>query len=295
MEKHAGFLDKDKHAQLVLESFRDTLKMLGGFIPQDKLQRLFPGLELADLDSYDFSLAKIKVFVLSNEDYDFFRATQYPGRDIEGEGGFTRPTVSSYPGSFVKTEMQVDVSEKKVIVVRELWDTPRELIEKEGGKLPRSLTSEEQALIARNIKATLIHEFLHDLDVSTDLPKPFKEGVTEWYAQQVANGIQGGDSLFENRGVVVGYKNETEGVSIIMNTLIEGGITQETIDRAFLSADSESRKSIADFLANRYGDEQADKIMNWRFESSRKSLRYIIELESKKDSDIGRFLRTYKS
>ncbi|MBN1462411.1 MAG: hypothetical protein JW922_01875 [Paludibacteraceae bacterium] len=294
MEKGETILEAGRHTQLVRESFRDTLKMLGGYIPQDKLQRLFPGLDLADLESYDFSLSKIRVFVLSNETYDFFNSNLYPDRDKKVSGGFTRPTVSTYSGSFVTTEMQVDMSEKKVVVIRELHDATKERIEKEKGKLPRELTDTEKDLIALNIKATITHEFLHDLDVSMDLPKPLREGITEWYAQQVANGEVGVNDVIEDKGIWVGYKNETEGVSILMTAMLESGVDMDTIDKAFLTSDAESRKQVVNFLTNRYGTEQAERIMGWKFESPRKSLQFIVDLESKQNSEIGRFLKAYE-
>ncbi len=294
VEKGNTILDASRHTEIVEASFSDTLKTLGGYIPQEKLQRLFPKLDMNNLDSYDFSLSKIKVFILSNDSYEFFNSNLYPDKDAKSSGGFTKSTVRSNSGVSGRNEMRVDMSEKKIIVVKELPEPVKDRIERTNGKLPRELTDAEKDLVALNIKATVVHELLHDLDVSIYLPKPLNEGITEWYAQQVTYGEVKDEDIFEERGVWIGYKRETEAVSILINAMLENGINMDVIDKAFLSNNEEATKEVSDFLESRYGVEQVGKIINWEFESPRKSLQFIVDLEAKQDSNIGKFLRNYK-
>jgi len=294
MEKSETILDRDRLSQVVKESFRDALKMLGDYFPQEKMQSFFPGLKLSALDSYDFSQARTKVFVLSNDDFNFFNSNLHPDRDKRSSVGSASSTAQLYPGSFVTTEMQVDLSEKKVIVIKELPEATKDLLERTSGKLPRELKDSEKDLIALNVKATTVHEFLHNFDVAAGLPRLLKEGIIEWYAQQVANGeVREGD-IFEDKGIWVGYQRETEGVSILIDAMLESGVSIDMVNRAFISSDTKSRQQVKDFLTERYGSEQAEKIWRWKFEPPKESLQFIVDLESKQDSNIGKFLKTYK-
>lgn len=294
LEKGETLLNRDYHAQIIRKSFEDTLRMIGSYVPLEKLQRLFPGLDLASLDTYDFSLARIRVFVLSSEDYNFLRRTLYPNKNEKDSAGFTKPTLRSLPGMFVATEILVDLSEKKNVVVNELHEITKNYLEEQYGKLPRELTEAEMVLVALNIKALIIHELMHNLDLATDLPGPLMEGVTEWYAHRIANDEVGENYTFEDRGMLVGYEDETEGVSILMMAMLENGISMDTIDKAFVSAEAQPQQQILDFLIKRYGTDQAKKIMEWDFKSPEESLQFIIDLESKQDSNLGEFLKTYK-
>ena len=120
------------------------------------------------------------------------------------------------------------------------------------------------------------------------------EGMTEWYAQQISNN----ESLSENEShintkAVVGYEREVGGVSIIMIGLIESGLNPETIDKAFLGNEEDAVAEIKRSLKVKYGEEEAEKILNWNFKSPRESLEYITELEAKQTTGIGGFLRTF--
>lgn len=292
--KGETLLDSNRHTKIIKDAFEDTLRILGNYVPKEKIQRLFPGLDLASLGTYDFSLSRIRVFILSSENYNFLNQALYPDKDKKSSGGFTVPTAIPFPGSFVTTEMQVDLSGKKIVVIKELHEITKNYLEEQYGKLPRELTEAEMVLVALNIKAVIIHEIVHNLDVAIDLPNPLNEGVTEWYAQQIANQNISENNGFEDNGVPAGYPKETKGVSILMMAMLENGVSMDTIDRAFISADAQSRQQILDFLIKRYGVDQVEKIMKWDFKSPRESLKFIIDLESNQDSNLGEFLKTYK-
>jgi len=297
MEKGETILNESMHHQVIQESFRDTLKTIGSYIPQDKLERLFPDLNLANLESYDFLSSKIKVFVLSYNDYDFLYNNLYPNSKKKYTGGLALRTVATRPSSLSATEMRVDMSENKVVIVRELQKHTKDYLEKTNVNLTRELAVEEKKLISIQLKNTICHELLHTLDVSNDLPRRLNEGITEWYSQQIVNGnIRGNDATERSidKDIVVGYQSVTEGVSIMMSSMLESGVATNTINKAFISSDMESRQKVLDFFIKRYGKENTENIMGWKFESDKEFLQYITDLESNQDSDIGRFLRNYK-
>lgn len=295
LEKSETLLSDSEHTKIVHESFKETLRMIGSYVPLEKLQRLFPGLDLASLDTYDFSLAKIRVFILSNESFFDPLGINYNPNHSKYTGGFATPTVQSQLGRIVKAETDVDLGDRKVVIIQELLHSTKSRLEGMHGKFPRTLTKKEKDLIAHDIRTIVVHELIHDLDVATDLPEPFMEGITQWYTQQkiVNQNVLENDEL-EDEDASVGYPEETEGVSILMTAMLENGVSMDIIDKAFVSADAGSRQQILDFLIKRYGTDQAEKIMEWDFKSRRESLKFIIDLESRQDSKLGKFLRDFK-
>jgi len=289
MEKHKGLLDEQTYEKITKESFIESLKTIGQYIPSDKLARLFPGIELSRIDSYDFSDAKIKVFVLSKEDFNDLYKNLYQKEENDKGSGFTMPSNRFQDRPPVKSEMQVDLSEKRVIVISELPPSASEMFKKFNYN-----DEEKKKIISTHVENVIVHEFIHVLGISSDLPRYLNEGITECYSQWITSDKFNDPSFIETRGLFVGYPNETQFFSILMDAMVESGIDEVTIHKAFLSSDAQSRKQINDFLSQRYGQEKTEKIMDWDFKSSREALQYIVDLEAKQDSEIGRFLKTYK-
>ncbi len=295
MERHETLLDESTHKKIVEESFRDTLRILGEYVPSERLQNLFPGITLNDLDSYDFSLSKVKVSVLESNDFAFLANEFFADKqNAKGVAGFTVDDRSKRSRSVAETERDIFLGEKKLIVVAELYSGVKKRMEEDGGKFPRELTESEESFITNNLKFAIVHEFIHNLNVATDLPTPLREGITDWYAHQVVEGEMNDDNFFIKDNLLPGYAPEAECVSILVNAMQEGGVELETIDKAFISSDANSRSEVVDFISNRYGQQAQERIMKWDFKSPSEAINYITDLESKQDSDIGRFLRTYK-
>lgn len=292
IEKSPCCLDKDKHDQIVATAFKDSLNFFGKYIPHDKIARLFPGIDLSSLDSFDFNSSKVRVYIFSNEDFDIFYSTFKPHKDAKASGGFTTPTVNTAPGFDVNTEISVNVAQTKIIVLREVPDSIKERLESSGGAFPRPVSEKEEEVISRNIRVKVIHELLHVLDVSIDRPVALNEGITEWYAQQIESRYS--FDTMQDSGVLGAYRFETESVSILVNGLLESGVSGETIDRALLGSEKDPREEIRKVLVERYGADETDRILNWKFKSSREGFQFIAGLESKKDSEIGKFLKDYR-
>ncbi len=295
-------LPRERQTQIIHEGYAATLNLIGKYVPQAKIQALFPKLDLEDLNSYDFTLSKIRLFIFSEADFDYLYRNMFPlynkspaeykeyEDDIKSTGGITVLNVDEGPSSLVKNEMHVDISERKVIVLRETNIRLREYIE-EQGKLPRELTQYEQEIVAKHVKGKVAHELIHNLDVARGLPMELMEGVTEWYAQQVL-----GENVLENaitnrKDVMTGYGKATATVAILIEALLESNVGMNTINSALISNDIQARENVAKALAKRYGAGQAEVIFEWRFIDAEMALRYVADLECRHDSKVGAFLR----
>lgn len=281
MEKGETVLGAEAHARIIREAYKDTLKLLGDYIPHDKVERLFPGIDLADLDAYDFTAAKIKALVLSNEDYEFFESNFFQNSENRNSGGITTPTVAKSLDSELSNRVQVNLSQKNLIVLKELGRYVSHLSKKIESGSAKDLTEADRDQISLNLRRVVIHEFLHSLDVSMDLPYEFTEAITEWYTREVLNGVSEERVVLDKNSYGGMYENMVEGMSILVNAMLDSGMPSETVDKAFLASDAESRQKIVDFLNDRYGKEEADKIMKWRFSSSEKFLVTVAWLERK--------------
>ena len=288
MKKSETVLGVEAHTRIIHECFKDTLELLGRYIPSDKVERMFPGINLAAPDGYDFSTAKIKVFVLSNEDFEFFEENFYQNIETGNLAGLVTPTVRHFNDPSLSKKMNVDLSEKKIITVKEIGRYASHIAKKVSEGSSKDLTESDIEQIELNLKRVVIHEFIHSLDVSSDLPDQFNEAVTEWYTREVLNG-ESGDKVqlyMNNEGGM--YEKLVDGMSILVNSMLEEGMHSITIDKAFLSGDPESRQELTNFLSKRYGSDEADRIMKWRFSSAAKFLDNMEWLERKHALDAGK-------
>lgn len=296
MEFGETVLGKERHEKIVRETLAETLKKIGEFIPQDKLNRLFPSIDLSKIDFYDFSRAKFKVFILSLEDYNSVLSVLFPDKDADTSYGYAMGMNSVKKGRNVDKEMTVDLSQKKIILIKEAISNTN--IRRRGfnPKLEvdlKNIDENQKNILENDVRGCLAHEIVHSLDVAKDLPRDLMEGITEWYGHQIFNNWYDDSGLAEYVNNSVGYSKITPCVSILFNVALENGIEGSTIDKAFISSDAESKRQILEFFSTRYGEESADKIWNWNFKPSESPLKYIIDLESKKDSKIGEFLNRY--
>lgn len=288
------FFDEATHKRIIRDALRETVRFVGKYVPQDRLNEIFPGFKLEDIDIYDFLHTKISVFILSDKTFNEFWSTYIPDVKWVPDGYTATPSSFSPKGQFELPSIFLDLSERKIIVAKEVYAATLEKVKKEH-KVPGAVLSEkDRRIIELNLKLLIAHESLHILNVAWDLPRPFKEGVVEWYAQQIIESSSG-DYFYKNKRTQIKNPHETEGISILMTAMLENGVSRDTVDRALIASDREARGEIRDFLSNRYGKEATDRILAWDFESTTKSLRFIMSLESRQDSDIGRFLRAYGS
>ncbi len=294
MDLEATILSKEEHKKILQDVSYEIVKKIGEYVPQDKIQRLFPGLDLSEIDSYDFSRSKIKLFILSPNDYRTVFSEMYPSEKTEKTGGRVFIPNIVRKGIYVNKEIGVDLSENKLIIINER--VPKTKENKQEYQIGISDDIKDvKDILSDHIRRVTAHELIHLLNVADGFPNPLKEGITEWYAQQIVNHWYDKDGVVTNENFPVGYSDITPCISILFNAAMESGIDGSVIDKAFISNDKQSRKQFYDYLFIRYGEESADKIWNWSFERKENPLKYIVDLESKKDSNIGRFLKKYQA
>jgi hypothetical protein len=299
MEKTRTLLSEKEHQQIIHSAFIDTLQEIGQFVPQSKLERLFPGLDLNNsnwVSQYDFDSAKIRVFVLSSYSFEEFMDESRPENeeDNQGLGGFTSAEVRSYLKEEGPVRMRVDLTKKKIIVLKEVQkDAQDELKIKKTQWLSRVFTEKEKEVIKTSLKEVMVHELIHLLDVASEMPQPLMEGVTEWYAQRIIN--RDLPNYYERSKVEPSYKYETGAVSILMIAMLDNGFNLEDIDKAFVGKDEQEANKVGKFLKDRYGEENVRKIMNLNFKGSKAFNNFLIGLEIKQGSDFGELMKKLRS
>lgn len=126
MERKPTVISEEILEQTVHNSMRDTLRFCLKYAKNEYVERLFPGLTVQTLDSYDFRNSKMKVYVLETADFSFLDR-QLKNSDTSISGGFTQ-----LPYSTTNGVGRIDLTEKPLMVVREMSLYIRdELLEKD--------------------------------------------------------------------------------------------------------------------------------------------------------------------
>jgi hypothetical protein len=253
-------------------------------------------LDMSDPDfpsQYDFNTAKIRIFILSSESFELLKETLYPGYYesliMSFTDAFTSPEGQTNPSKDGSLEMRLNLSEKKIIVTKEMQTHAEIILEREGYS-DRDLTEQERNIIKRYLKKTLIHEIIHVLGIATERPRLLVEGITEWYAQRIAN--RDLKDYFEpNDSENISYELETGGISILMIALVENNFSLEQIDKAFVGKDEHELERIIQFFNKRYGEDAVRIILDWNFHDSEESFDFIKELETKTGSNFGNLMK----
>lgn len=263
-----------------------VLQEIGPYIPKEKLQLLFPGINLDSLVDYDIENSRLRFYILPDEDYRIFHGLLNASTKPSGSGGFTSVGVRPAQYPLVDTITTVNMGEKRIIVVAE-GDPSNSYI----GPIPASekITKQLQA----ELEAKLVHEIIHNFDVAEGLPKKMKEGIVEWYTQGIARGDITNENYYEKSDIPLAYYYDTEAVSYMLTAMLENGVELDTIYKAFISGDKSAGVELSAFLVKRYGIEEATKILEWQYKNGRQALSHIISLEAVQDSRLGKFLRDF--
>lgn len=148
----------------ITNACRDVLTNYGRFISREKLDKVFPGIDINNLEEYDFKNAKFKTFILDDEAFKEFRKAIGDDEDYVGLhlGGQVEGNKSLfYPRYTFKSELA------SLIVVK---GSKEHLDYIEVGRLP-------------NLENTLRHEILHSLDVGKFLHNDYlEEGLVTYLA-----------------------------------------------------------------------------------------------------------------
>jgi hypothetical protein len=293
MPKERTVLTPSEHIEILQHAFEDTLKMIGAALPQHRLERYFPNLSLDSIDEYNFKDSKIKVFVLSSNDYEKLFKEHEQDENIR-HSAVSVADVVPHTDTLGPRELEVNLSDIKVEVISEVDPHMKHLVPDAKDLDVSAISPETKKLIAENIKSRAIHELLHDLGVAIGLKDELREGITEWYAHQIADGELTDENFYEDKGSLMGYYLETGGVSVILNALMEAGVSIDVLDKAFVSNKTSARNTVFDALRDRYGIDNVKRLITWDFDNVQEAFDFICDLEEDKGSNIGNFVKEYR-
>lgn len=277
-----NILNQKEQEQLINQSFTNVLKAVGKYIPQQRLNEVFPNIQLDNLDQYDYHQSKLKVYILAAEAYNTLKET------VRGDetGGFTTPAATLTQGN--ESTIYANVSEKRLILVSEVSTDVKEkfnLIDN------TAVSAEEKEIIEKNVESIITHELLHQLDIGEKFVEPIMESIVEWYAASISDKTN--EKYVTDDRITQGYPLEVQALSILIEGLFQEGITEETLNKAFLGGDTDALKELSTKLISRYGEENYTKIAKFRFRKLNDYLNFVKNLEKDKPSQLGAFLKEY--
>jgi len=300
MEREETIFKEEEYNEMLYDVCKELVIKIGCYIPQNKLQRIFPGLDIQHIESYDFSKSMIKLFVLTENDFQKVH-DGIGSNNSDSIIGFTVGPTTKTPRFMIpfEADIVVNLSEKNLIIINEKNIEGRIIYKKDGKDFidTKSIEDNKKQELKKMLKTATAHELIHLMEVGYGLSKALNEGITEWYAHQIINNWYDDHDVVttETQGII-GYREITACLSILFNAAFESGVDPSVIDKAFISNDNKSRKEIYNYFFNRYGEDAAYYIWNLTFPNSKGSLlKYIVELESKQDSKMADFLKKYEA
>lgn len=248
-------LSKAERKSLVNSAHLDILDRVGRYIDDDKLVSLYPGLDLNDLGSYDFTNSKIKIFIVPEATFEeVVLATDFYEKDSNYYKSVTGLARGHRREFGVKSKGEkiwfTGKSERPIIAVREL-------------------IGEDKESNSPEMRQILRHELLHVLGVGQNIPNWLAEGVIEFYAL---------DSSSPGERVKPGYENLFEFILKTFQELEKRGVRRDVIDKAFISEDQAYMDKVTEVLNNIYGEKNVAKLTSNESVSYKKYSELITKL-----------------
>jgi hypothetical protein len=258
---------------LVEDCYKNTILKVYPYIDPILIKNLFPGIDLSNIESYDFSKTQIDLYVLSREEIREFNKKRGQMADV---GGY-----SIYCLNIEKRKELI--GGKPVIVISE------RVIEAEREK---DLTEKERDILLKmRYSALLTHEFLHTLGIGikNENSKSFylAEGFTEYLTYTVSNS---GNPLYCKYSELFfkyppGYTHVTLGVRYLVKSLRENGISWTILIKGFGRSLKEELDIIWDKLTEIYGPKGVENIIKNIKEKPYRFNVYMKDLYNKTHSD----------
>jgi hypothetical protein len=217
------------------------------------LQKLFPGMDISNIQEYDFSKSNIDILVLSEGDNERLNEEMRTLKDSAAKSifGFEKPLLVL---GFILPSKRDDISDEENLVLGQM-----------------------------TIIEMLNHELLHILGINSRvMAEGFKEGITELLAQSITKK----DDYFAkypqlHRYLPLGYAPVTRGINMLVNRLINNDIPLKTIIKAFGMGDRDSIVTVAKELEKIYGTENSFNIPKVVEREPERFDKYMEELEQK--------------
>jgi len=195
------------YTPFIYEGIKIAIQLIYKYLDFQVIKEYFPGLSIKSIDSYDFSKAKIRIYVFSLEDMSkFYQQFNIP----------TDTTGISVPFRDIKSKIYVGLP---ILIIKE------RVLEKDS-----SLSFEEKKLmIQKDVVHVAIHETLHALGLSMfHLPSTnlLLEPLVDLLAMKGVNSVPRFVRKFKiKKHQTDGYPNMTYGLNLLINKLKENGLS----------------------------------------------------------------------
>lgn len=218
MPKRETILSPEKHSEIVVGAYKDTLKNLGAYIPYERVQQLFPGIDLNNINDYDFKNARVHTVILQKDDFALVREAL----EEKAEGGFTAQQEDYTIVDYQTKRINLNVATKSLLVIE---DDPT----------------------AQHLREVTVHELEHALNVGYRLPDPLREGVVEWYRCAVTAQIDETNFTLNSH-----RKIEVEIADKVIHDLLESGLPMHEINQILLRTNTQDMEILKQKLSKKY-------------------------------------------
>ncbi len=251
-----GFLSM--YLPYIHEGFKIAIQLIYRYLNFEVIREYFPGLSLVSIDNYDFSKAKIRIYVFSLEDMDIFYKEFNFAPDTSGTALILRNFKSkAYVGM-------------PIIIIKE------RVLERN----PSLTFDKKKLMVQKDIVHVTTHETLHILGLSQfHLPSTnmLLEPLVELLAIKGVSSIPRYADIPEvKEHLVVGYPNMTYGLNLLINKLKKNGLRFDDFICGYGFGDKKSLDKINNKIIELFG-EQAYLELNQIIKNKPSSFNYFIK------------------
>lgn len=255
-------LGAEKHAEIIRESCIRVINECKGVVPDEKITRAFPGIDLQNPGDYDFKQSALKFFILSPDNYNSFDAaidasaakkrqenTISMGKIVNKASKYTERVESNDPNVSITRVTEVK-SERDMVVVNEQTCLHLSDSTPEESKLKK---------VEDYLAEVVRHEVLHAFGVGDDFPYVVGESIVDLYARKLTKQDESKTPLSSKPGVVL-----VMGAAKVLN---DNGVPFDDIDSVFMRGNKvpEKRSQTEDNLKRLLGDEFTEKFFTSGF------------------------------
>lgn len=260
-----GFFTKKEIDLITKDAYVDLLARFGAYVDPDRLAYLFPGLDLENVQDYNFVHSRIRMFVLPSRTHREIHSIIYDDPQFSGASYATaiRKDVQS---ELACSDRFVNISERTLIVMNETY-VYEEIFQDKDIYL-HGLTGTEKDIAEFYLYEGMIHEIVHKLGIFDDITHSISEGMVELWANIVAREKYANRPEILERACITCYIAETDALIILMSILQHEGFDLEVLEQAFIAKNNRAREMIYSHLLDIYGEEAVDKIFTIDFDSA---------------------------
>lgn len=253
-EREEIVLSVERHKQLFEEACFQVARLCRSYLSENAIRKVFPGIDVNKLNEYDFSNARVKVFVLNPKDFEIF----------EDAYGIKDEVVRHNPASahiFANSwRMSRKTSEDGLVDVEKGKSLNSLVVLKEIQDIGVDFNSFDEESVEnlrefeRDLSKTMRHELFHAFSVGEEFPYRITEGIVESYARITKNKDEPPrkkDSYVSEASIVLG----------LVSLSWQEGLDEDLAGKVFFgTASKEEDLTFIKMVRDNLGEDFADKI-----------------------------------